>query len=96
VGDFEAFNCIKYGQISPRAFLSLPGTERGVDMVENMRRTKTQKKLRTSKPDIENKKQHDKNAGQKQQLALKETLTELKEPQQYQRQKMIKAKIKII
>jgi hypothetical protein len=30
----------------------LPGTERGVDMVENIRRAKTRKKLKTSKPDI--------------------------------------------
>jgi hypothetical protein len=80
VGDFEAFDRTMYGQISPRALLPPPGTERGVDMVENVRRAKTRKKPRTSKPGIENKKQHDRNAGQKRQLALEE-------PQRYQRQK---------
>jgi hypothetical protein len=51
-----------------------------VDVVENIGRAKTRKKLRTSKPDIENKKQHDKNAGQKRQkrqLAPEEALAEL-------------------
>jgi hypothetical protein len=38
-GDFELFNRIKYGQISPRALLPLPGTERGVEVVENIGRT---------------------------------------------------------
>jgi hypothetical protein len=81
VGNFEAFDRTKYGQISPRALLPPPGTERGVDVVENMGRAKTRKKPRTSKPrtskpDIENKKQHDRNAGQKRQLALEEALAE--------------------
>jgi hypothetical protein len=49
VSDFEAFNRTRYGQISPRALLPLPGTERGVDIVENIRRAKTRKKLRISK-----------------------------------------------
>jgi hypothetical protein len=38
VNNFEAFNRTKYGQISPRALLPLPGTERGVDIVKNIRR----------------------------------------------------------
>jgi hypothetical protein len=52
-------------------------------MVENVGRAKTRKKPRISKPDIENKKQYNRNAGQKRQLASKEALTESEEgPQQ--------------
>jgi hypothetical protein len=65
VGDFVAFGrtTVRYGQSSARALLPPPGTERGVDVVENVGRAKTRKKPRTSKPDIENKKQHGRNAG---------------------------------
>jgi hypothetical protein len=46
VGDFEAFNRTRYGQISPRALLPPPGTERGVDVVENIEKAKDPEKVK--------------------------------------------------
>jgi hypothetical protein len=59
VGDFEAFDRTRYGQISPRALLPPPGTERGVDVVENVGRAKDPEKAKD-----EQAREHDRNAGQ--------------------------------